>query len=143
MPYGNGSTNVFGTSGDDTLAGDKGVNFLNGGAGDDTLSGDAGADVFWFSAAGCDDDLVADFKASQHDVVVFDGFGDLDMGHVRLADGQSFTTSDGHVLTISGVGEDLVLSWDTGDSVTLAGLDPRDVWADQIVTQGHSYGPFD
>lgn len=144
MPYGSGSTNVFGTPGDDVLSGDKGVNFINGGAGDDTLSGGAGADVFWGSAIGLGDDLVLDFKAAgpQHDVLVFDGFGDLQMGHARLSDGQTFTTSTGHVLTIVDDGGDVVLSWDTGDSVTLAGVDPRDLFADLIVTQGHPYGPF-
>jgi len=133
MPYGSGSTNHFGTSGADTIVGGNGVDFINGGPGDDVLSGGRGPDVFW-SSSNFGHDQITDFNThgKNPDILVFDGFG--------LTFISGFTTDTGHTLTITDTGNDTLLTWDTGDSLTLQGVDPGDLTASMIVLQGHSYG---
>jgi Ca2+-binding RTX toxin-like protein len=78
---GTGSDRIIGNSGKDTLNGGNGndtlnaggdADRLNGGTGNDALKGGAGADTFVFSQ-NHGRDVVADFDASEGDVVQFRG----------------------------------------------------------------------
>jgi Ca2+-binding RTX toxin-like protein len=89
-------------SGDDTLVGGKGDDTLVGGGGDDVLTGSQGRDVFLFGL-GSGDDRITDF--AKKDVIAIDVAG----------------VDDFSDLTIVNVGGSAVISWGTGDSVTLDG----------------------
>jgi RTX calcium-binding nonapeptide repeat (4 copies) len=130
--------NLTQTESDDVLTGGLGTQFLHGGFGNDTLSGGADADVFIMESGG-GDDLVLDFKAAgqNHDVITFRTFGRFEgvgerLGHETLSDGQTFVTETGHVLTVIDTGDDTVLQWDTGESLTLAGVNPGSLYGDWI-----------
>lgn len=135
------------TTGNDFLVGTSGTDFMNGGPGDDTLSGGASPDVFGLSSNGGGKDVITDFQATgmKHDMITFDGFGAFvdAVNNVlpaqRLADGMTFVTNTGHVLTVTDTGNDTLLSWDTGDSITLVGMDPGSMTADLIVSYEYSY----
>lgn len=142
---------IFGTISDDNLIGTSADEYLNGGPGNDTLSGGAGkndgVDNFGMSLGG-GQDVVADFGLGTHanpyahDRVVFDGWGNfVDFRWpYQLATGQAYATDAGHVMT---VGQDatgsLTLTWDTGDSLTLQGVAPGDVYFDWLASL-NSYG---
>lgn len=134
---------MYGTTGADALVGGKGDDGLIGGPGDDTLTGGLGQDVFWLSLNGGGDDLITDYKgAGGHpDKIVFDGWGLFTSAptHTALADGMTFTTEYGHVLTVADTGADVTLTWDTGDSFTVQGVDPGDIFADSL----SSYRTYD
>lgn len=94
---------LFGGNGDDHLAGRAGADNLFGDRGDDTLTGGFGTDAFFF-AQGKGHDVVTDFDVSgpDHDIV--------------------------HILTVNDFsivkhGHDVVITLDSGDSITL--LDVR------------------
>ena len=132
------------TSGNDVLGGTADTDFMNGGAGNDTMTGAGSADVFWVSYTAAGKDVVTDFTVSgqKHDMLVFDGFGSFgdSLSGVKFADGMSFTTDTGHVLTVVDSGADTILVWDTGDSITLQGVEPWSMDGSLIATQDHSYG---
>lgn len=90
-------------SGNDSLVGGKGDDRLVGGGGDDLLTGSQGRDVFEFGPAS-GDDHVTDF--ARKDVIAIIGVAGVD---------------DFGDLTIVNVGGSAVISWGTGDSVTLDG----------------------
>jgi Ca2+-binding RTX toxin-like protein len=90
-------------SGNDILAGGKGDDTLIGGGGDDLLTGGQGRDMFRFEP-GSGDDRVTDF--AKKDVIAIDGVAGVD---------------DFSDLTIVNVGGSAVISWGTGDSITLDG----------------------
>lgn len=148
MPYGNGSTNHFGTTGDDVLTGDRGTDYFMGGPGNDTLTGGRGQDVFWGSSNGFDFDLITDFQAGHsHDMLVFDGYGewtaagaDNYLPHAPLFDGQVLTTEFGHALTVADAGSGVTLTWDTGAGFLVAGVEPGDLYGDWLVSYSGSYG---
>jgi Ca2+-binding RTX toxin-like protein len=89
-------------AGNDTLIGGKGKDILVGGGGDDLLTGGAGQDEFVFGD-GTGDDHVTDF--AKNDLIRIDAAGVEDF-------------SD---LVIVNVGGNAVISWGTGDSITLDG----------------------
>lgn len=132
-------TQLLGTTGSDSLSGGNGDDYLNGGPGDDVLKGGKGNDAFGMSLGG-GDDTVADFtsnphKVGAHDTIVFDGWGNfVDFRWpTPLADGQTYATDQGHVLTVGAdASGSLVLSWDTGDSLTLTGVAPEAVELDWV-----------
>ncbi|HYJ53586.1 MAG TPA: hypothetical protein VEW04_10495 [Allosphingosinicella sp.] len=99
---GAGDDQLFGDDGNDLLAGGKGDDLLLGGGGEDLLTGDMGIDIFAFGD-GSGDDVVADFE--KKDVIRIEAAG----------------VDDFSDLTIVGVGKDAVISWGTGDSITLEG----------------------
>jgi Ca2+-binding RTX toxin-like protein len=90
-------------SGNDTLVGGKGDDTLVGGGGDDILTGSQGEDRFVFGP-GSGDDHVTDF--AKKDVIAIDGIAGID---------------DFSDLTIVNSGGSAVISWGTGDSITLDG----------------------
>lgn len=90
-------------SGNDTLIGGKGDDILVGGGGDDLLTGGQGKDVFVFGP-GTGDDHVTDF--AKKDLIAIDGIAGVD---------------DFSDLTIVNIGGSAVISWGTGDSITLDG----------------------
>jgi hypothetical protein len=100
-----GTGQVVGTSGN-AILGSTGSNTLKGTAGDDLFAGNGGADTFVF-AAEFGNDVIKDFAATgrSHDVIqfsknVFDSFADV-LAHA------------------SQVGQNVVISADASDSVTL------------------------
>lgn len=91
-------------SGNDTLTGGKGDDRLVGGGGDDILTGGQGRDSFVFGP-GSGDDRVTDF--AKKDLIAIEGVAGVD---------------DFSDLTIVDVGGSAVISWGTGDSITLDGF---------------------
>jgi Ca2+-binding RTX toxin-like protein len=89
--------------GNDVLVGGKGNDTLNGGGGDDILTGGQGEDVFVFGP-GSGDDHVTDF--AKKDVISLQGISGVD---------------DFSDLSIVNAGGSAVISWGTGDSITLDG----------------------
>jgi len=119
--YGNlAGDRVLGEEGDDTLFGGQGDDDLQGGAGNDvlfgnmdndTLTGGAGADVF--SAAGGGGDVAADF---------------------RLTDGDSIGLRVGDTWTVAEGAAGAVVSFGSGEQLTLAGVRAADVNAGWFMT---------
>lgn len=68
---GQGSDTLYGGQGDDIMYGNLGNDYLAGGLGTDTMFGGADADTFRFRA-GFGTDVVADFDASEGDVIQLD-----------------------------------------------------------------------
>src|SRR6185437_11959861 len=89
------------SDGNDTLNGGKGNDTLVGGGGDDILTGGQGNDIFVFGP-GSGHDHITDF--AKKDVIEIHGVG-------------SFSDL---TITSNGAG-DAVISWGTGDDVTLDG----------------------
>ncbi|HYI39418.1 MAG TPA: calcium-binding protein [Allosphingosinicella sp.] len=90
-------------SGNDSLNGGKGDDILVGGGGDDLLTGAQGNDVFVFGP-GSGHDRVTDF--AKKDSIAIAGVAGVD---------------DFSDLTIVNAGGSAVISWGTGDSITLDG----------------------
>jgi Ca2+-binding RTX toxin-like protein len=102
---GNSGANILdGGAGADTLSGGSGADRLIGGSGNDVLTGGAGTDKFVFGD-GSGHDRITDF--SRKEVIVIDGVAGVD-GFSDLA--------------IVNVGGNAVISWGTGDSITLDGV---------------------
>jgi Ca2+-binding RTX toxin-like protein len=102
---GNSAANVLdGKAGADVLLAGAGADRLIGGSGNDLLTGGAGTDSFIFGA-GSGQDHITDF--SRKDVIAINGVAGVD----------SFSD-----LIIVSAGGNAVISWGTGDSVTLDGV---------------------
>jgi len=111
---GAGDDGLDGGEGDDALEGGAGDDTLEGGAGADVLTGGAGADVFVFRATdGVVDDTIADFEDGTDSVQIQGSvFGDL---------------------TIADSGDDVSVTWGTGNTLTFTGLDRTLLTADDFV----------
>lgn len=116
---------LFGTSGDDHLYGKGGIDFLDGGAGNDTLTGGGGQDEFALGMGG-GHDLVTDYHTGE---TLFFNFGELagsdpihEAANYMFGAGDEIVTTSGHVMTGSESAAGLVLTWDTGESITLQGV---------------------
>ncbi|MFL5128344.1 MAG: cadherin-like domain-containing protein [Microvirga sp.] len=126
---GAGNDTVLGADGDDYLAGDAGDDNLAGGIGNDTLfagsgsdylQGDAGDDMFVFEAS-FGTSLIIDFEigsAAHHDVVQFKGGV-----FANLADVLAHAVQDG---------TNLVITTNTGDTLTLANVLKANLTADHF-----------
>ncbi len=117
--FGNaGNDQLEGGDGADRLLGGAGNDRLSGGAGDDFLSGGMGADTFVFKAG---NDVIDDFSLGQ-DELLFDP---------RLWTG---LTSSQDLLFFYGStdGEDTTITFDTGDKITLLGINDLSALADDI-----------
>ncbi|MCJ8190707.1 hypothetical protein MUY73_05035 [Sphingomicrobium aestuariivivum] len=101
---------LFGEGGDDQLFGDGGADFLDGGTGDDELTGGEGADTF-FIGPDSGDDIILDFEAGTDEIAFDASLGVVNMGDILIEDGALGA----------------VISWGTGDSLTIAGVDAADV----------------
>lgn len=106
--------------GNDVLNGGKGNDRLVGGGGDDTLTGGQGKDVFVFGPAS-GHDHVTDF--AKQDVIALNGIAGVD---------------DFGDLTIVNVGGSAVISWGSGDTITLDGYK-----AGKLSAADFSFGPSD
>ncbi|MDW4551580.1 Ig-like domain-containing protein [Defluviimonas sp. D31] len=98
-----GNNVLVGMRGNDTLEGGAGNDEISGHFGSDVLSGGLGADIFHFDL-GYGDDVVLDFNQSEADVVWLFGF----------------TETSFDQLSFGVVGNDQVLSFASGDSLTFA-----------------------
>lgn len=103
VTYGDVASELGEAGGNDTLNGGKGNDTLVGGGGDDILTGGQDADTFVFGPAS-GDDHITDF--AKKDVIAINGVAGVD---------------DFSDLTIVTVGGSAVISWGTGDSITLDG----------------------
>ena len=109
---GQGDDSIFGGQGDDVVAGNLGDDVLNGNLGNDTLMGGAGADRFVFASGG-GADTVSDFDFAQGD-------------RIQVAAGMTWTIADGP--------NGAVISFGTGDQITLTGISATNVTSGWIVT---------
>lgn len=100
---GTGADTLFGGKDNDLLIGGDGNDVLSGDLGDDTLTGGAGHDTFVMASSG-GHDLVTDFT----------------IGEDRI-DITSFAAG-AHSETFSASPQGLLITFDTGDSITLAGV---------------------
>jgi len=91
--------------GNDVLNGGKGNDTLWGGGGDDVLTGGKGNDLFGFGP-GDGDDRITDFEKNK-DTIFLDGIAGVD---------------DFGDLTLTKIGNDVLISWGTGDSILLEGV---------------------
>jgi len=108
-------TNVPGTDHGDQLSGHDGQDVIEGGAGNDTLTGGTGIDTFVF-AKGSGKDVITDFGlGGEHDVIDISAYKDA-----------------GYKATVQDVGGDTVITFSTGDSITLVGVHVRDLVADGV-----------
>ncbi|HZO47107.1 MAG TPA: calcium-binding protein [Xanthobacteraceae bacterium] len=107
--FGNGGIdNIWGGGGNDTIDGGDRVDYLDGGSGDDLLTGGAGGDVFNFDVYGngsvvIGHDIItdfADYDRIQFDEKIFSDFEDV-QDHMQQ------------------VGNDVVITYDDGNSVTI------------------------
>ncbi len=121
--YGDGGGDVLGGGkGNDTLYGGDGDDMLDGGSDKDTLSGGAGSDVFVVKP-GMDRDVVTDFTAlsaggSDADKIDVSALGISDFDSLNMAD--------------NGTG-DTVLDFGNGDELTLVGINPGSLGADDFI----------
>jgi Ca2+-binding RTX toxin-like protein len=107
---GDGNANkLWGGIGNDVLSGNAGKDTLVGGLGNDTLTGGTDSDTFVFGLQ-FGKDVVTDFQASGagHDVIQFDSTLFADTAAV-LSHAQQ-------------VGKDVVITYDSADTVTLKGV---------------------
>jgi len=108
---GQGDDFIFGGQGDDFVAGNLGDDVLNGNLGNDTLVGGAGADRFVFATGG-GADTVSDFEFAQGD-------------RIQVAAGMTWTIADGP--------NGAVVSFGTGDQITLTGISATSVTSGWII----------
>jgi len=92
-------------AGNDTLNGGKGDDTLWGGGGDDVLTGGKGSDLFGFGP-GDGDDRITDFEKNK-DTIFFQGIAGVD---------------DFGDLTFTKIGNDVLITWGTSDSILLEGV---------------------
>ena len=110
---------LLGGSGDDTLTGGSHHDTLIGGAGDDVMTGGNGKDVFSFSLASDEgDDLILDFKTGN-------GGDSLEIADLIDVNGDSvidLEDLDAGAHSVTGTADSVVITFDTGASVTLDGI---------------------
>ena len=115
-----GIDNLAGGEGDDVLDGGDGADTLDGGAGKDELAGGEGDDLFLYHQGGFGADKIADFQAG--DVLGFDRslFGDTEdvLDHAAQ------------------VGDDVVITLDGANGITLVGVTLGDLGADSFAFVG-------
>ncbi|WP_417517094.1 hypothetical protein [Minwuia sp.] len=110
------SDTLSGGAGQDTISGQSGDDILDGGADDDSLYGGAGADRFVFGADS-GDDIIFDFTSGE-DVIDLTAL-DLD--------------SRFNELEIARVGSSARIDLGDGNRLTLSGIDPDDLSADDFL----------
>ncbi len=113
---GDGDDTISGGDGNDTLYGNKGDDTLYGGAGDDTLKGGWGTDTFVFDSD-FGNDIINDFETSR-DIIELNGLGV-----------SSFAELQGY---FEQKGDDLVIDFGDGNSITLENVSKEDLTADDF-----------
>ncbi|WP_374375081.1 Ig-like domain-containing protein [Dongia sp.] len=113
---------LAGDEGDDVLDGGEGTDTLDGGAGKDELAGGAGDDMFLYHQGGFGADTIADFQAG--DKLGFDRslFGDAEdvLDHAEQ------------------VGDDVVITLDGANSITLVGVTLGDLGEESFAFVGEA-----
>jgi Ca2+-binding RTX toxin-like protein len=113
---GNSGANVLdGKAGNDTIDGGAGNDTIIGGAGDDRLTGGTGNDTFRFG------------PQSGHDVITDFGAG----GTKDVIDISAYKAA-GLTPTVHDIGSDVVISFSTGDSITVLGVHAHDLVANNV-----------
>ena len=107
---GTGDDLLVGDAGADTIGGGTGADIIVGGAGDDILTGGTGGDVF-ILGPGSGDDVITDF--GNGDVIDWSAFAAAGIGN-----------------TVSYSADGVLISFDDGSSVLLAGATARDLRGD-------------
>jgi Ca2+-binding RTX toxin-like protein len=126
---GDGDDDLRGGKGDDIIAGGRGNDRIDTGTGDDEAYGDDGADVFVFNPGSQDAAnhlTILDYElgVDKVDVSAFPRVDDvLAQLELQLVDADNF--------------DDAVFTFSNGASLTLAGIDWRDITADDII-QGNA-----
>ncbi len=115
---GSGNDRLIGGTGADRMVGGTGEDRLEGGAGDDLLTGGSGADTFVFNAG---NDRIDDFNLGL-DHIVLDS---------RLWTGLT-SASDLLILYATTDGMGTVITFDTGDSLSLTGVTDLVALADDL-----------
>ncbi|TVS02277.1 MAG: hypothetical protein EA407_10240 [Rhodobacteraceae bacterium] len=116
-----GNDTLFGGAGNDYLHGGPGDDVLHGGPGDDTMFGGSGADIFIFMA-GDETALILDFTFSDDDRLQLDqNLWSGVLSETQVVDSYS-----------SPAGADTVLAFETGDTLTLAGINDLHVLVNHI-----------
>ncbi|MDQ7249752.1 Ig-like domain-containing protein [Dongia sedimenti] len=117
-----GIDNLAGGEGDDVLDGGDEADVLDGGAGTDELTGGAGDDAFLYRQGGFGTDTIADFQAG--DKLDFDRslFGDAEdvLDHAAQ------------------VGDDVVITLDGANAITLVGVTLGDLGEDSFAFTGEA-----
>ena len=131
---------ILGEDGDDTITVGSGGSYVEGGAGDDTIIGGdgsdemvggAGADTF-ATGTGGGDDLIADFNMTD----VGDGttLDQIDVTDLKDADGSPVHAGD---VAISDDGSgNTVLTFPSGETLTLNGVSPTGMSSSTLVSMG-------
>jgi len=117
---GNGQDLLVGGAGDDTLIGGNAADTLIGGLGDDVMTGGQGKDVFVYSlSANEGNDRIVDFTSGKGgDVLQISGVLDVNGdGKIDVID----LDAGGH--SVSGTADAVVITFDSGTSITLDGFD--------------------
>ena len=124
---------LFGTDGANYIDGRSGNDYLNGGAGNDTLTGGSGFDQFVLKSGG-GHDVITDYQSGEDIYFTFGYVTSATTDPIHdgvphnLTAGETFTTNEGHVLTVGVDGSgSTTLTWDTGDSLLLQGVSPGQV----------------
>jgi VCBS repeat-containing protein len=134
MNGGNGDDKLSGNAGADTLGGGNGSDWLDGGAGSDSLQGNNGDDTL---AGGAGDDRMTGglgddrfvFRAGfGHDTVTDFGHGDL-----IQVDPSLFGSFDSVMTHAQQVGQDVVITLDAADSITLQDVQLTSLRAGEFV----------
>jgi Ca2+-binding RTX toxin-like protein len=117
---GNGEDLLIGGGGDDSLFGGTGRDTLIGGAGDDVMSGGTGRDVFVYALTADEgNDVILDFDSGKGgdslritDLTDVNGDGAIDIGDLDAG---------GH--SVTGTADAVVITFNSGTTITLDGLD--------------------
>jgi len=129
----NGKDALDGGAGDDTLFGGNGADALTGGLGDDIMTGGNGKDLFTYSLSENEgNDTILDFTSGNGgDRLQIADLTDLNGDSViDLAD----LDAGGH--SVSGTADAIVITFDSGTTITLDGLDGTgiDSFADLVAS---------
>jgi Ca2+-binding RTX toxin-like protein len=106
-----GNNQLDGGAGADTIFGGLGNDNIIGGTGDDRLYGGAGKDTFTF-VKGSGHDVIADMSKLDHDTINISSY-----------------MKAGYKAVLTDVGNDVTISFATGDTITLTGIHAKDLSA--------------
>ncbi len=113
---GGGVDNLNGGSGNDVISAGMGDDSLTGGSGNDVLSGGDGSDTFLFDLSQSGADTLTDFDGAS-DILSFTGVPDTNANGADLNDLLALVSG----ITNFGAGNDVVVTFTTGASLTLQG----------------------
>jgi Ca2+-binding RTX toxin-like protein len=113
--FGHHHTKASGDQGDDILYGGSGNDYLIGGRGDDVMAGGSGHDKFVFQGGG-GHDVVLDFEEGQDIINIAKNINGL---HIKNAGDVAKYAEQ--------VGDDTVVNFGHGDTLTLVGVSAEDV----------------